>query len=221
MIPESALKGAGFCIFDLDGTLADTEPLHWKAYGVLLERLYGVRLDGDHIRKYIGLTEDVIYRMIESDYGISINDEQFLHDRLEAYLRLVEDCDLKANAWVGEFFSAHPDTVNMLLTSQVPHIANRMLRHLGLDGRFDERLRISAYKSALSKSDVLHNPIPHFRAVCPDLKPEDVPPGSIVVFEDAQRYCRIAKECGWTAIGISHSLNRGTLTCCDAVIEIG
>lgn len=44
-------------IFDLDGTIADTETFHWKAYNQLLKNKFNIELSMDNISKYIGNAE--------------------------------------------------------------------------------------------------------------------------------------------------------------------
>jgi len=52
---------AGSLIFDFDGVLADSEPLHWCSWRSVLER-YGVSLSWDDYR----------------EFGRGVNDEQML-----------------------------------------------------------------------------------------------------------------------------------------------
>ena len=42
-------------IFDLDGTLGDTEKLHWVAHNQILKKEYGIEVDHEHILSYLGL----------------------------------------------------------------------------------------------------------------------------------------------------------------------
>ncbi len=107
-------------IFDLDGTIADTETLHWEAYNKLLERIYGIVLSNEDISRYIGNTEVKIYRMIERDYNISIDTETFLRERIKEYLTLVREKNLQPFDWVKDFKVAYPNAPVMLLTSQIP-----------------------------------------------------------------------------------------------------
>lgn len=70
-------------IFDLDGTIADTETFHWKAYNQLLKNKFNIELSMDNISRYIGNAEINIYSMIKKDYNIDFDDQEFLNERLK------------------------------------------------------------------------------------------------------------------------------------------
>ncbi len=62
-------------IFDFDGVLADTEPLHLRAYqDVLAER--GMTLGAaDYYDRYLGFDDDGVFRTVWSDRGLNLDEE--------------------------------------------------------------------------------------------------------------------------------------------------
>lgn len=63
-VPPSQPLAIDAAIFDLDGTLVDTMPLHYEAYRVVLAEL-GVTLDRDHFFRSIGgKAREVIPRLL-------------------------------------------------------------------------------------------------------------------------------------------------------------
>ena len=49
---EQILKNKRAYIFDLDGTLADSEKLQWEAHKLTLKKMFNVDLDNEHIYTY-------------------------------------------------------------------------------------------------------------------------------------------------------------------------
>ena len=62
-------------IFDFDGVLADSEPLHLSAYqDVLAER--GMTLGAaDYYDRYLGFDDDGVFRTVWSDQGLNLDEE--------------------------------------------------------------------------------------------------------------------------------------------------
>lgn len=207
------VKNAGLYIFDLDGTIANTEFLHWEAYNVLLEKEYGFKLTDSDIKRYIGNNEKAIYEMIESDYRIKINASDFLGKRLAIYLELVEQRNLQPFKWFWDFIEEFPNAPILLLTSQVPEVVDHLLSYWGVDDIIPKKMRISAHDGKITKAEVFADPY-----VYVDIE-KSLERSHIVVFEDSDHVAKLAASFGYTIIGISHSYNKGVLKHCDMIID--
>ncbi len=71
-------------IFDMDGVLVDSEPLHFKSNQMTLRKYCGLELEYDYYKQYIGSTVTFMWKKIVRDFGIvdyspetlqSLNDE--------------------------------------------------------------------------------------------------------------------------------------------------
>jgi beta-phosphoglucomutase len=57
-------------VFDFDGVLADSEPLHLQVYQQLLEP-EGIHLDhATYCAKYLGFDDVGVFQQIAKDYGL-------------------------------------------------------------------------------------------------------------------------------------------------------
>ncbi len=204
------LEDADCFIFDLDGTIADTERLHWKAYNVLLKE-YGVVLDDRAISKYIGNPEVIIYDMIRDDYGILFDTKDFLTRRLDEYLRLVESENLQPFPYFMEIIKKYPDKRYGLLTSQVPHIIDFLLTKWQLDEIIPQEMRISVHDSTVTKKEVLANPGKYYHI--------DSQKDRFLLFEDAEHTLQVGMNEGLKCVGIEHLYNINKLFHCDLVIS--
>ena len=206
------LKNAKCFVFDLDGTIADTETLHWEAYNLLLKEEYNISLSEENIKRYIGNNEISIYRMIEHDYDITIDDEHFLKTRLEIYLKLIEEKNLQPYKWVNYFKQNYSDKKVILLTSQKPMIVNTLLNLWNLDDLILKRRRISTHDGKITKKEVFENLYKYV-----DVNREDI--SDIVVFEDSEHVAKMAYQLGYTVIGIKHMYNQNTLKSCVCTVD--
>jgi len=75
------LKDKKVFVMDFDGTIADTESLHWITYNPLLKK-YGVEFTEADVHKYssIGCTEVQIYAEIKKDFNIDFDNNDFWHE---------------------------------------------------------------------------------------------------------------------------------------------
>jgi len=63
-------------IFDFDGVIADSEPLHLRAYQQVLER-EGIELTReDYYARYLGFDDSGLFRALAKDRGITITDDK-------------------------------------------------------------------------------------------------------------------------------------------------
>lgn len=63
-----------YILFDMDGVLINTEPLHfkvWKKLGVK----YGIDMDYDTYKACIGSTRNTLFQIIKDAYGVDLFDE--------------------------------------------------------------------------------------------------------------------------------------------------
>ncbi|MDR3292751.1 MAG: HAD family phosphatase [Clostridiales bacterium] len=192
-------------IFDLDGTIADTEPLHWAAYNLLLAR-QGIVLDDAHIGTYIGNPETEIYKKIKVDFPAAmIEPEQFLKERIGVYLSLARETCLKPFPYFSRILEEYADIPKALLTAQESSVVETLIAYWGLENVFPKNRRLTAHDGKLTKKDVLSD-INKYIDVGARIQND-----GILLFEDSAHVLKIAHECGVLSVGIEHRYNKGTL----------
>jgi beta-phosphoglucomutase family hydrolase len=72
-------------IFDCDGTLADTMPLHWRAWQVVTQR-HSLHFPEDRFYSLGGVPSRDILRMLAEEQGRSLDHIAVAHEKEEAYL---------------------------------------------------------------------------------------------------------------------------------------
>lgn len=208
---ENLFSNKKVAIFDLDGTIADTESLHWEAYNELLKP-YGVTLQKEHIQKYIGHSEVQIYKMIQEDFNMHFDEEKFFEDRINKFLELVQKRDLKPFPFIVEFLKEHKDSLSfMLVTSQIPTVVNNLLSFWNFDEYFPSQYRFFCHDGVYKKPEI-------YRNVAKYIGIESITPDEVILFEDSPHYIQEARKLGISVVGIKHRYNTSTLTSCDAIL---
>ena len=122
-------------IFDCDGTLADTMPLHWRAWQAVTQR-HRLLFPEDRFYALGGVPSRDILKMLGQEQGITIDHLAVAHEKEAEYLPLIAQVE-PINAVVGvarENFGVLPMAV---ATGGVRHIISQVLQHLNIQHLFN------------------------------------------------------------------------------------
>src|SRR5512136_1713509 len=75
-------------IFDCDGTLADTMPLHWRAWQTLI-RKHGIQLSEERFYALGGVPSRDILAVLKQEQGLSLDPATVAREKEQAYLDLL------------------------------------------------------------------------------------------------------------------------------------
>lgn len=91
IVPSAPLKSSNSphaLIFDCDGTLADTMPLHWQVWQTLLPR-YGLHFTEERFYALGGIPSRDIARMLAAEQSVAIDPLQVAQEKEQGYLELL------------------------------------------------------------------------------------------------------------------------------------
>jgi beta-phosphoglucomutase family hydrolase len=77
-------------IFDCDGTLADTMPLHWRAWRMVTQR-HGLHFPKDRFYSLGGVPSRDILKLLAKEQCRSLDHIAIAHEKEEAYLPLLSE----------------------------------------------------------------------------------------------------------------------------------
>ena len=80
-------------IFDCDGTLADSMPLHWRAWDAVCKR-NGIKLPEERFYKLGGVPSQKILAMLKQEQGLAFDPAEISRQKEEAYLPLMAEVKL-------------------------------------------------------------------------------------------------------------------------------
>ena len=80
-------------IFDCDGTLADSMPLHWRAWDAVCKR-NGIEFPEERFYKLGGVPSQKILAMLKQEQGLSFDPAEISRQKEESYLPLMAEVKL-------------------------------------------------------------------------------------------------------------------------------
>ena len=123
-------------VFDCDGTLANTMPLHWRAWSMITQR-HNLHFPEDRFYSLGGVPSRDILKMLAEEQGRSFDHIAVAHEKEEAYLPLM--AQVEPIHAVVEIARAHHGKIPMAVASGgTQKIICQVLEHLKIRHLFDE-----------------------------------------------------------------------------------
>lgn len=198
-------------LFDMDGVIIDSEPLHARAAILALQR-YGVTLSTEFCYSFIGSTAKHMLEVIQKEHHLNVTIEELMEANQQAKLTLLKTEGYPAIPFVRELMEALKHSgFQLAIASSSP---------LEEIGETVERLQLSPFLTAcVSGMQVAHpKPAPDiFLAAAREL---GVSPSECLVIEDSCNGLNAAKSAGMVRIAF-HNPNSGNqdLSSANYVIE--
>lgn len=201
-MPELILPPGDFAayIFDCDGTLVDSMPLHLKAWRAALEghgfppEKFTLQMHHD----FAGMPGTAIVRKMNADFGCALSPEQVEADKVEWYLahhhhvRGIEPVIAIARSARGRI----PMSV---ASGSDAHIVHDSLKSVGIQDLFP---------TVITPVDVERGkPAPDMFLLCAERM--GVPPEKCLVFEDGHLGIQAAEAAGMASVFISTQFSAG------------
>ncbi|RRZ97170.1 fructose-1-phosphate/6-phosphogluconate phosphatase [Erwinia sp. 198] len=177
-------------IFDMDGTILDTEPTHRKAWRTVLAR-YDMRFDDLSLIKLNGSPTWRIAEAIINSYQSSLDPHRLAAEKTAALKEMLFDSvqPLPLVEVVKAYRGKRPMAVG---TGSEHAVAEALLQHLGLRDYFD---------AVVGADDVKrHKPEPDTFLRCAELI--GVAPERCIVFEDADFGIQAAQAAGMAFVDV-------------------
>jgi beta-phosphoglucomutase len=203
-------------IFDFDGVIADSEPLHLRAYQRVLES-EGIALTReDYYTRYLGFDDSGLFRALAKDRGLAITDDK-VDDWIDVKSRIVEDLlnsgsILFAGAVTCIQTLARRFPLAIASGALEPEIA-QVLGHAGL---------ADCFKAISSASDgVRGKPAPdlYLLALAKLRGIVDVSAAGCVAIEDSHWGLEAATLAGLRTVAITHTYPAAELKGADLVVN--
>jgi len=121
-------------IFDCDGTLADTMPLHWRAWQVITAR-HRIHLPEDRFYALGGVPSRDILKMLSREQGVPLDAGAVAHEKESEYLPLIAQVE-PINTVVGVARENHGKIPMAVASGGTRKIIEQVLEHLGIRNLF-------------------------------------------------------------------------------------
>ena len=199
-------------IFDMDGVLIDSEPLHREIERQLFNKL-GVDVSADVHRTYLGTAGDFMYGDIKSRFGrIESVEELMAFDDIfrSEYFRNLKALTLNEGVLnlLGELKTAGIKLA--VATSSSPSIARVVLNRCGIESVFDAIVTTQEAGKSKPAPDVYLEAARRIGVV----------PSNCLVFEDSPNGMKAAQKAGMFCVTVqTDSVEIGELSAADFHIE--
>jgi beta-phosphoglucomutase-like phosphatase (HAD superfamily) len=122
-------------IFDCDGTLADTMPLHWRAWEAVLRR-HPIRLTRERFYALGGVPSRDILKLLSQEQGIPVDHIAVSREKEAEYLPLIAQVE-PVNTIVGIARQHHGKLPLAVASGGLRRTIEFVLTHLGIRRLFD------------------------------------------------------------------------------------
>ena len=177
-------------IFDCDGTLADTMPLHWRAWQVIAKR-HGFSLPEERFYSLGGVPSRDILRVLSTEQGVPLDPLAVAREKEVEYLPLIAQVE-PINTVVGVARENYGKIPLAVASGGTKSIIEQVLEHLGIRELFQ----------AIVTSEDIVNQKP-----APDIFLEaarriGVPPQFCRAYEDTDLGMRAIRAAGMEAVDV-------------------
>jgi len=184
-------------IFDCDGTLADTMPIHWKVWREVTRR-HNLKFEEDRFYALGGVPSRDILKMLGREQGVSVDHLAVAHEKEEEYLKHLSQVGPIHK--VVEIAREHFGKIPMAVASGGNRpIIRQVLEHLGIHELFG---------AVVTSEDVVN------QKPAPDIFLEaarriGVPPQFCRAYEDTDIGLQAIRSAGMEAVDVRQLLNAG------------
>ena len=183
-------------IFDCDGTLADTMPLHWRAWQVISRR-HGFSLPEERFYSLGGVPARDILKVLSTEQGVPLDPLAVAREKEAEYLPLIAQVE-PINTVVGVARENYGKIPMAVASGGTQRIIQQVLDHLGIRNLF---------QAIVTSEDVVN------QKPAPDIFLEaarrlGVPPQFCRAYEDTDLGMRAIRAAGMEAVDVRELLVR-------------
>lgn len=177
-------------IFDVDGTLADSMPVHlesWKEVG----EAYGFYYTREDLERYAGMSGQEIVGVISDKFGLQLDPDKIVEEKEAAFLKNLDQ--VKPIHPVVRLLEDYQGRLPLAAgTGGFRRVATQILDSIGVLDKIDTLVAADDVKK--------HKPHPDTFLMCAELL--GVPPQYCMVFEDAELGFQAARNAGMHVVDV-------------------
>ena len=187
-------------VFDCDGTLADTMPLHWQAWSSVTAK-HGLNFPEDRFYSLGGVPSRDILKMLCEEQGLQLDHLALAHEKEEAYLPFLPQVQpIQIVVAVAE--ANHGKLPMAVASGGMKTIIEEVLRHLKIRHYFD---------AVVTSEDVQR------QKPAPDIFLEaarriGIPPEHCRAYEDTELGLQAIRAAGMEAIDVRELLRPASVS---------
>jgi HAD superfamily hydrolase (TIGR01509 family) len=203
------LERASAVIFDMDGVLADTEPVYEQALGVVLARR-NAAVSSTEYAALVGLTNEATWRWVVERFGLAESPEQLFAESEPVLMRALSGGIVAAPGAIELVRTLHSRGIPQALgSSATRHAVETVLTGLGLADAF----------SAVVSGDDVRQGKPDPAIFLEAARRLGVATSATVVIEDSLPGLRAGRLAGMTTVGVRSRYTANVELPADLIVE--
>ncbi|MFD0710533.1 HAD family hydrolase [Paenibacillus sp. GCM10027626] len=198
-------------IFDMDGVIIDSEPLHFKVDKYVMNTL-GFDISTAELEQYVGMTNPEMWTRLKEKYAIGASVEEIINLQVQTKLTLLKESDEQPIEGIVALLELLKQKNKRIgLASSSP----RSFIEAVLD-KFNVK---SYFHSIISGEEVEHGkPAPDIYLKSAEML--ETQAGACIVLEDSRNGIKAAKAAGMKCIGyINENSGHQDLSQADCIVE--
>lgn len=200
-------------VLDVDGVIADTEVLNAKASVLMFRQLYGVEVQPEDFRPFVGTGDERYVEGVAEKHGVTMHTQRAVDKRAENFFALLESEPLPAAPGVMalvEEARRRPDVKLAIATSGQKAKQFPVIEGTGLN--------LAWFDAVITGDDVTRKkPDPQIYSLAAGKL--GLPPTRCVVFEDAPVGVEAAKAAGSPCVAVTSTVEAEALEAADVVVN--
>ena len=183
-------------IFDLDGVIIDSEPVHFRLEKQMLDELQ-IAVSSEEHNSYVGMSSENMWATIVSRHNLSYQPAELVQKKYSLYIdHLLNEQNLHPIPGVADLIKElYENNFKLIIASSSPaEVIDAILK------KFD----LSKYFSATISGTELTHSKPHPEIFLRAAKLADSRPDECVVIEDSENGVTAAKAAGMKCIGFAN-----------------
>ena len=199
-------------VFDVDGVIADTETLNARASVEMFHQLYGVTVQPDDFRPFIGTGDERYVEGVAEKYDVTIDTQAAVDKRAECFFELLKSEPLPAAPGVLELVAAARSRADVRLA--IATSGQKAKQFPVIEGT---GLRLDWFDVVIT-GDLVQRKKPDPQIYLLAAEKLELPPERCVVFEDAPAGVQAAKAACCPCIAVLSSAAAEELAGADLIV---
>jgi len=200
-------------VFDVDGVIADTETLNAQASVLMFRQLYGVAVQPEDFRPFVGTGDERYVEGVAEKYGVKIDTAAAVAKRAESFFALLDSEPLPAAPGVLGLVAearGRPEAKLAIATSGQKAKQFPVIEGTGL--------KLEWFDVVITGDDVTRKkPDPEIYALAAARL--GLEPARCVVFEDAPVGVQAARAAGCRCVAVTSTVGGDELQEADVVVD--
>lgn len=205
-------------IFDFDGVILDSEPLHYRSCHHALKKV-GISLSVEEFdKKYLGLADKDLFPLVLSHYGKNLSPSQtqeLINDKINDYVNLISTSDdLPTISGAKEYIEIVSKENKQLAICS----GSSRKEILTILNKIHDGILLSYFKTITSSDDVKQGK-PSPEGYLLTAKRLNLSPSRCLVIEDSPHGVNAAKEAGMYVIALLTTYSESQLAKADMITK--